>query len=277
MSNMFLRQVKARLRKCAQDRGIAYNMVATEYLLECMVRRLVAAKDFATKTTFKGGYVCARVYNSPRYTTDVDLTIRGISADEAVAKSISLFARPTNDGAWFQHEAVTDLLTQGEYGGVRIVLRGGLGKSPANLSRSQIFHIDIGINDAVSPPALEKQTHSLAGAGSFHWTVYAVETIVAEKLHTMIDRGSENSRSRDVFDINLLLDQCDMHTLKSSLTATFSHRETDLPKSFSNKITSIDRSLLSRGWTKVMEDATTQKNFDETFDELLMKLKKLGL
>ncbi len=270
-----LQRIKRKLKKLSEERKIDYNMVVTEYLLECVVRRLVTAKDLASKATFKGGYVCVRVYNSPRYTTDVDLTIRGISADKAVAKSISLIEQQADDGAWFQHQEVVDLLTQGEYGGMRIVTRGGLGTPPKDAKRSQIFHIDIGINDAISPPPIETISNSLAGIGSFNWMVYSVETVVAEKLHTMIDRGSENSRSRDVFDINLLIDQCDKATLKSSIAATFSHRETSLPQSMSVALTTLDRTVMSRGWRKVMENAATDKSFDETFEEMLLKLKTL--
>lgn len=223
MSEQTLQKIPIRLRKVAQERNVAYNMVVTEYLLECIVRRLVSAKDLASKTTFKGGYVCARVYKSPRYTTDIDLTIHGISADEALQQAILLLEQPFEDGAWFQRQNVIDLTMQGEYGGMRIVTRGGLGKKPTNPSKRQIFHVDIGINDAISPAASELTTDSLSGVGSFNWKVYAVETVVAEKLHTMIDRGSENSRSRDIFDANLLLKQCDLQTLKSSLATTFNH------------------------------------------------------
>lgn len=277
MSDSTTRNVTARLRKVAQERKVAYNMIVTEYLLECVVRRLVVAKNLASKTVFKGGYVCARVYNSPRYTTDIDLTIRGISAEKAVSIAVSIIEKSADDGAWFQHQKVVDLLTQGEYGGMRIVTRGGLGKQPANPSKSQIFHIDIGINDAISPEASDLTTDSLAGVGSFNWKVYAVETVVAEKVHTMVDRGSENSRSRDIYDINLLLPQCDGETLKTSLATTFTHRQTPLPASISEIFSSQDTSLLRRGWAKVMNNATTEKTFAETFDELIQKLQALEL
>jgi len=272
-----IQEITTKLRNLAQERNVAYNMVVTEYLLECVVRRLVAAKDLASKVTFKGGYVCARVYNSPRYTTDIDLTIHGISAEVALKKAISLLEQPTNDGAWFLRQNVVDLTTQGEYGGVRIVTRGGLGSKPANPARSQIFHVDIGINDAVSPAAPELTTYSLAGNDRFTWKVYAVETVVAEKLHTLVDRGSENSRSRDIFDINLLLPQCDAVTLKSALVVTFAHRETPLPASIGKMLSTLDRSLLKRGWTKVMINANTEKTFDKTFDELIRKLNNLQI
>jgi len=271
-------RVAARLQKVAQERKTSYNMVVTEYLLECIVRRLTSARDLATKATFKGGYVCARVYNSPRYTTDLDLTIRGISSTDAVAKAIALLQQPDfDDGAWFKHQNVIDLVTQGDYGGTRIVARGGLGSPPTKVSKSQVFHVDIGVNDAVSPPAVTQTTPSLAGSESFNWTVYAVETVIAEKLHTMIARGSENSRSRDVFDIHLLIDQCDIKTLKAALKATFTHRETAIPGSFCDTLAALDRTTLERGWTKVMGNATQTRSFDVTFDELLQKLRDLKL
>lgn len=148
------------------------------------------------------------------------------------------------------------------------MVRGGIGEQPVDTSRCQIFHIDIGINDSIFPEAIEQELDSLAGFASFNWTVYAVETVVAEKLHTMVDRGWENSRSRDIFDIHLLLQQCDPDTLKSSVGVTFKHRKTAIPEFIGETLSSLDVSLLKRGWTKVMDLAPTAKSFDSIIDKL---------
>ncbi len=109
------------------------------------------------------------------------------------------------DGVWFRAEKTVDLKTQGEYGGLRIVLRTGIGEILKNLKKAQIVHFDIGKGDPVVPGPVDVETPFLLGGGSLSWRVYPVETTVAEKLHALIIRGSESSRSKDVFDLGLLL------------------------------------------------------------------------
>ncbi|NRA47414.1 MAG: nucleotidyl transferase AbiEii/AbiGii toxin family protein [Oligoflexales bacterium] len=62
----------------------------------------------------------------------------------------------------------------------------------------------------------------MLGSSSVSWLVYPIETIVAEKLHCLIMRGSSNSRSKDIFDLFFYLDKCDSKILEKALHATFS-------------------------------------------------------
>ena len=269
-------EIILRLQKVARQRSVPFNRIATEYLIECLVRRLTASEDLANKAVFKGGYVALRVYNSPRYTTDLDLSIRNISIDSAIAKARTLIEQDTgNDGVWFKCQNIMDLTAQGEYGGKRIVAKGGIGNPRASISKSQTFHVDIGIGDAVVPEARNELTPSLIGQEDFRWRVYSVETLVSEKLHALITRGSDNSRSRDIFDIYLLLDLCEAGQLYDSLMATFRSRGDALPASIIEVIVGIDNSLLKRGWSKVVATTEIDLGFDEAFRGVTEKLRIL--
>jgi len=246
--------------------------------LECLVRRLSADQLLSSKLVFKGGYVCSRVYSSPRYTTDLDLTLKGLSVDNFITRLNSAITQSEiSDGAWFKYESEQKVVAQGEYGGIRIVTRGCLGEPPDQISKLQVFHLDVGIDDSIEPPATKLETPSIALNTAFSWTVYAVETVVSDKLHTMIVRGDANSRSRDLFDIHLLLQDCQPGTLKTSLKATFLNRKDDLPESVWKVIESLNMTVMQRGWNNVQKISGTELKFDDVVKSVIDLLRTMGI
>jgi hypothetical protein len=51
--------------------------VETVFLIERLVARLIADKKLSQNLVFKGGFVGLRVYDSPRYTIDLDALLIG--------------------------------------------------------------------------------------------------------------------------------------------------------------------------------------------------------
>ena len=105
--------------------------------------------------------------------------------------------------------------------------------------------------------------------------MYPVETTVAEKLHALIVRGSESSRSKDVFDLNLLLPKCDAAVLQRSLVETFRHRGDSLPENLVLHIQEIDCKMLKMGWASAIGDLADQPVFDEEFESLVRRLRDM--
>ena len=254
--------------------GVAYPKILTEFLLERLAVRLVSNTELSGKLVFKGGYVSLRVYNSPRYTIDLDALLRQGSLNN-VGKTAQVAAESDlGDAVWFRFEKTVDFETQGEYGGLRIVFRAGIGEVLKNFKRAQIVQLDIGKGDPVVPGPVEVETPFLLGGGSLSWRVYPVETSVAEKLHALIVRGSESSRSKDVFDLDLLLPKCNAATLRKSLVETFRHRGDALPEDLVKHVREIDRRILKMGWTSAVGDLTGRPDFDAEFESLIRGLKK---
>ena len=269
------RSITAKLSQLSKYLGVAYHKIFTEFILERLAYRLISHSDLRGKLVFKGGYVSLRVYESPRYTIDLDALLRRGRLD-SIASVVRLAAEEEGtDGVWFRLEKTVDLQTQGEYGGLRIVMRAGLGEIPKNLKKAQIVHLDIGKGDPVVPGPVEVETPFILGGGSLSWRVYPVETTVAEKLHALIVRGSESSRSKDIFDLNLLLPKCDPKKLKDSIKETFRHRGDELPNDIQSHIREINRRVLKMGWVSAVGDIRDSPDFDEVFDSLVLKLKIL--
>lgn len=68
---------------------------------------------------FRGGFVGLKVYKSARYTGDVDALIVKSDVESILECSIRSAETDLNDSVWFCFEDQFDLVTQGEYGGVR--------------------------------------------------------------------------------------------------------------------------------------------------------------
>jgi hypothetical protein len=265
-----------RLKRVAKDRGVSANNILTEFLIERLAVRLTSDKDIAKHLTFKGGYVSLRVYGSPRYTTDLDAVVHHMSRDDIVSKIKDVVAQPFPDNVWFVYERSVDLETQNEYGGLRLVFRCGLGETPpGNVKRAQIINLDIGTGDPVTPAPQLETTTWLLGESSLSWKIYPPETIVAEKLHPFVTRQSANSRSKDLYDLSLLLPRTSADTLRAAVNATFAYRKASVPNSFADLLRSLDTTLLRRGWRAALVDIVPIPDFDKTLGEVISQLEKI--
>lgn len=272
-----VRSIGDRLSKIAKDLKVPYRLVLTESLLERLAVRLAGDKELAQCLVFKGGYVSLRVYNSPRYTVDLDALLTKGSLSEAITASIRAAELDVGDGAWFKSESSFDLETQGEYGCHRVVFRCGIGEILPDLKRAQIVNLDVGKGDPIVPAHQEVQTPFLLGGGTLSWKVYPVETTVAEKLHALIVRGSQSSRAKDIFDLVLLIPKCDQSHLRKALLETFRYRGEKLPSNIAEHVKNIERGLLKKGWTSAVGEISNAQDFDDAFDALIKSLAALKL
>lgn len=76
-----------------------------------------------------------------RYTTDLDAVIQGLPREEAIQRIKEAMSVDEGDSVWFKFESIADLKTQGDYGGIGLVFRGGLGQPPPKIIKAQLFNI----------------------------------------------------------------------------------------------------------------------------------------
>lgn len=262
-------QIRSRLLAISISENVAYQHVQTKFLLERMVARLTAKKKLFDSIVFKGGYVALRVFNSSRYTMDLDALIRNTDIASIEDMVIAAVESSVDDGTWFKYEKKADLQTLGEYGGTRFYFRCGIGEMPEKYMKAQSIHLDLAAGDAVTPAPVNNKIQTLIGDNILSWKTYTIETATAEKLHTLIIRGSDNSRSKDVYDLNLFLPQCKTSILKDALAATFSSRSDTLPYLLTPIISGINRDLLKKGWKNTTAGLTVKVTMDEAFETII--------
>ncbi len=270
-----IKSIESKILNVARQTGRSPMETRILFLLERATARMLLDPILQRHLVFKGGYVAVRVYKSPRFTSDIDAVITGIPSDEAIRRIKTNIDQDIGDGAWFSWEGEENIKAQGEYGGQRIRFRAGIGDPPAKLKNALLVNIDIGIGDPITPAAQYMQTTYTIGEGSLSWQVYPIETMLAEKLHAVITLGDNNSRSKDIYDIDLFWHQADLEVLRAALEATFAFRGDNIPVSFEEKIRTIDTTILKRGWTNAILSLKERPEFEKVFESVIEKVSAL--
>lgn len=182
-----------------------------------------------------------------------------------------------DDGLWFGDIRQQELTEQGEYGACRFDCAFQIG--PPDLKKLRNFsriHIDVGFSDRLpTKPEDQVMPSVLEYEEPVTWKVYPIEYIVAEKIQTLFDRGSANSRAKDIYDLIYLFPRCqNRDVLISAIRKTFENRKTPLPKSFIGQAGQFDKTILSNGWpgVKILEQ---KPNFESAWSTLMERLRNL--
>ena len=247
--------------------------------LERIVSRVSGNKYLADHLIFKGGFVLFKIYDSSRFTRDIDAL--GKDVDIARIKGLvpEVLSRNINDGVWFGDVQVQELIHQGDYGGLRFNLAFQIGDRTQEEKKIRKFprvHFDIGVGDFIPDDLKDTHTQLLTDEKeSLTWKIYPAEFIFSEKLQTLVRLGSENSRAKDVYDLLWLFDRCNSELdLKFAIGKTFQQRETDIPNSWSDFFGSLSPDLIKKSWGAVqIVDSTL--SYEQAWPKLREVFKKL--
>lgn len=268
--------IRQKLINLSVENGVPFQNLETAFILERLVARLIADAELQQHLVFKGGFVGLKVYNSARYTVDVDALVIQADVGSILKRAKWCAESDLGDGVWFRFENQIDLATQGEYGGIRQTYRSGIGEVLNKLNKAQVVHFDVGIGDPVTPGPMSTETASLIIPDSnLSWLVYPVETIIAEKMHALISHGDINSRSKDVYDLAFLLPKADAGTLRHAIKRCFEFRETDLPISFATVLKSMDTKSLERGWISATASVPDKPQFNPAFETVIRLISEI--
>lgn len=241
--------LKDKLKTISKEQGIPFNACWKELLLERFLSRL-ASSPHSNKFIFKGGFLLSYLIEIGRETMDLDFLLTRMTAEEETLHIIfdEIASHPSFDNFIFSFHSI-HLLTQPhmEYPGYRIILNASFSKM-----RDKI-QVDIGISDTVTPLSYEIPLTQYRGKPFFESSisllVYPPESIFAEKLETILSKGSSNSRMKDYHDLILLIHNQTLlkfEKLYNAITQTFSNRNSDFKPIEFNQ-TAIE--TLQRLWT----------------------------
>jgi predicted nucleotidyltransferase component of viral defense system len=192
------------------------------YVLERFLYRL-SRSDHRSQLVLKGGMLLA-AFDERRPTADIDLLARSAPNDVGTIAAVvrDVLAVEVDDGVTFDVDGLRAQIIRevDRYSGVRITV-------PASVDRARHpLRIDVSVGDPVTPaptavsyPALLSEPFDVIG--------YPLETVLAEKLVTMLDRGDTTTRERDFADVFLLTSrhQIDATRLLAAVRATGGHRQ----------------------------------------------------
>lgn len=224
-------QVKGRIKSLAKQKNADARTLMRVYMMERFLERVSASK-YKDNFIIKGGMlITAMVGVSLRSTMDIDTSIKNQNLSEVDIRKIldEIGQIDIQDGVSFEIKNVSEIMDEMEYPGLRFSMDAVMGKLITPMK------IDISTGDVITPKAIEYSYKLLLEARTIRLWSYNLETILAEKLQTVLARGVLNTRMRDYYDINILLSiydkDIDNSMLKNAFSATCKKRGTDILKS----------------------------------------------
>lgn len=220
-------QIKGRIKSVAKQNNADARTLMRVYMMERFLERL-AQSEYRDNFIIKGGIlVTAMIGVAHRSTMDIDTSMKNLnlSAEDALRVVNQVKDIDLDDGVSFEVKDVSNIMDEMEYPGIRVTMNANVGRLITPLK------IDISTGDVITPRAIEFNYDLLLEDRSISLWSYNLETILAEKLQTVLARGILNTRMRDFYDIRMLLDtyedKVNKAVLKDAFAATCKKRGTD--------------------------------------------------
>lgn len=220
-------QIKGRIKSVAKQNNADARTLMRIYMMERFLERL-AQSEYRDNFIIKGGIlVTAMIGVAHRSTMDIDTSMKNLnlSAEDALQVVNQVKDIDLDDGVSFDVKDVSNIMDEMEYPGIRVTMNANVGRLITPLK------IDISTGDVITPRAIEFNYDLLLEDRSISLWSYNLETILAEKLQTVLARGILNTRMRDFYDIRMLLDtyedKVNKAVLKDAFAATCKKRGTD--------------------------------------------------
>ncbi len=196
--------VQARLLNLSKSSGVGHQQIVTRYFQERLLSRLAHSR-FVENFILKGGALLyAHNRSKARPTLDLDFMGEHISREKETLISTlkEIYTIDEGDGVAFAADTLTadDIAVEKRYPGVRLSILATLG------SIRQVVSMDIGFGDVIVPSPVDLEYPVMLEEDSYILIkAYSIETVIAEKIQTMVDRYVRNSRMKDFYDVWSLL------------------------------------------------------------------------
>ena len=184
----------------SKSKKISAQIVMQNYMLERLLERISVSR-YQSSFILKGGFlIAAMVGLDTRATMDMDATVRGLAVNQDAIRHMfeEISGISLNDDISFSVKRIEEIRESDEYSGLRVMLEATYPPMVVPLK------IDITTGDQITPREIVYEFKLLLEPRSIKILAYNLETVMAEKLETVISRGDQNTRSRDYYDIFIL-------------------------------------------------------------------------
>ena len=217
-------QLKDMIKNLARKHSADSQILLRTYMTERFLERL-SQSSYKNNFIIKGGMlITAMVGIQSRSTMDLDTTIKGFTLNQDELESIinQICLININDGVTFEIKSFSEIMDEADYPGVRISM---------NCFYDNIripMKLDISTGDVITPKEIAFKYQLMFEKREIALLAYNIETVLAEKLETIIARNITNTRMRDFYDIHVLLKsykgQINYKILKLAFNATSTKR-----------------------------------------------------
>jgi predicted nucleotidyltransferase component of viral defense system len=217
-------QLKALIRNLSKGDSKKAQILIRNYVMERFLERL-SVSPYQNNLILKGGTLISAIVGlDHRSTMDVDATIKNLplSVDNARKIANDILSIKLDDGMTFEIQNADTIMDEADYSGIRVMIEATLEAMRTPLK------IDFSTGDVITPREVSYSFKLMFEDRSISILAYNLETILAEKMETLISRGTANTRMRDFYDIYALAgtqeSNIDMAVLRDALTNTGAKR-----------------------------------------------------
>ena len=193
-------QIKALVRNRSNGNSAKAQIIIRNYFMERFLER-VSLSEYNNCFVLKGGLLISSIVGlDTRSTMDIDGTIKNMPLTlESVGSMVqSIIAIPLEDNTVFTIKKMEEMMEESEYGGIRVSLDAQVDIMTTPLK------VDVSTGDVITPKEVSHQYKLMFEDRAISVWAYNLETLLAEKLETVISRGTLNTRLRDFYDIYIL-------------------------------------------------------------------------
>ena len=193
-------QLKAIIKNISKEKHISAQLVMQNFMLERLLERISISK-YRQNFILKGGFLIAAIVGlDTRATMDMDITVKDWPVNQESIKKmfLDICEIDLNDDISFEFKKIGEIREGDEYTGYRVSMIAHYPPMAVPLK------LDITTGDKITPKEIEYNFKLLLENRRISILAYNLETIMAEKLETVISRGDLNTRMRDYYDIYIL-------------------------------------------------------------------------
>lgn len=253
---MNIEQLKSRIKESAIKSNMTVQAVWDKYLFDRFLVRLSLNKH-KDEFVLKGGYLLENVVGIEQRTTlDLDFSykLNDINLEVLNKKIQSIIETPANDDVIMSIKDIIPIAKQEKYDGYRVRINSTIG----NINKT--FGIDIATGDTITPKPNVLKFNTSIVYETIQIRSYNLETMLAEKFQTVIEKSTSNTRMKDYYDIFVLINHqsLDIELCHDALVNTFETRRTSIKK---NYIESILKKIKESKLIEKMYDEYSKRNY----------------
>lgn len=266
---------KAKIKQIAKEKNLSTQQVQQNYLIEVFLEKL-SKSQYKDNFILKGGYLIGGIVGlEMRATMDLDTTIKGfeLTPEKLMEIAKEIIQMPSDESFELTFDNVSEIRETDDYPGFKLKLY-------ADFERiHELVSIDVTTGDVITPREIEFSVSRLFSDDKLEMLSYPLETILAEKLETILSRGAASTRPRDYYDVytlsKLRWDSIDFSTLKTALQNTMGKRGSTFSLiDYPTIIQTIGNSDVQKGlWIKYQRQFAYAK--DLSFDEAIASVTTL--
>ena len=218
-------QIKDKVKNIAKKKSTDFNTIFRLYMYDRFIERL-AVSEYKDNFILKGGFYLSTLFGvENRATMDIDIAItKATFSEQNIRKMLEeIISIDINDNAILELINIETIRDDDEYGGYRAIINIKL----ENIRES--FQIDIATGDPITPNAIDYKYLPTLGDKDINIWAYNIETVLAEKLETILSRAEASSRTRDYYDIYLIckmnFENVNQEHFRMAIEKTFEKRE----------------------------------------------------